>query len=91
MTYNNLQIIRVVDISFCALFGFSMDYEVFLLTRIKESYQQYNDNNSWLSIYLVHIMVYHLESSYLHLIHVKEQYLLAHHTGISLLLHTFGY
>lgn len=30
--------ISLLVIIFCALFGFSMDYEVFLLTRIKESY-----------------------------------------------------
>jgi len=40
----------IVDISllviiFCALFGFSMDYEVFLLTRIKEFYDKCHDNN----------------------------------------------
>lgn len=32
-------------IIFCAIFGFSMDYEVFLLTRIKEFYEQTHDNN----------------------------------------------
>ncbi len=32
-------------IIFCALFGFSMDYEVFLLTRIKEFYDKTKDNN----------------------------------------------
>jgi len=31
-------------IIFCALFGVSMDYEVFLLTRIKEYYEQSKDN-----------------------------------------------
>ena len=31
-------------IIFCALFGFSMDYEVFLLSRIKESYKLSGDN-----------------------------------------------
>ena len=30
--------ISLIVIIFCALFGFSMDYEVFLLSRIKESY-----------------------------------------------------
>lgn len=40
---------EMVDISlliiiFCALFGFSMDYEVFLLSRIKEDYDQTGDN-----------------------------------------------
>lgn len=29
---------------FCALFGLSMDYEIFLLTRIKEFYDQTGDN-----------------------------------------------
>jgi RND superfamily putative drug exporter len=32
-------------IIFCALFGFSMDYEVFLLTRIKEYYDKTKNNN----------------------------------------------
>lgn len=36
--------ISLLVIIFCALFGFSMDYEVFLLTRIKESFTQYRDN-----------------------------------------------
>ena len=41
---------HLVDVSlmviiFCALFGLSMDYEVFLLTRIQESYIRYKDNN----------------------------------------------
>lgn len=35
----------LVIIIFCALFGFSMDYEVFLLTRIKEYYDQTKNNN----------------------------------------------
>lgn len=30
---------------FCGLFGLSMDYEVFLLTRIKEFYERTQDNN----------------------------------------------
>ena len=39
----------IVDISllvivFCAIFGFSMDYEVFLLTRIQEAYRRTNNN-----------------------------------------------
>lgn len=39
----------IIDISlliivFCAIFGFSMDYEVFLLTRIQEEYQKTRDN-----------------------------------------------
>ena len=37
--------ISILVIIFCALFGFSMDYEVFLLTRIKESYEKCKDNN----------------------------------------------
>ena len=32
--------ISLLVIIFCALFGFSMDYEVFLLTRIQESYEK---------------------------------------------------
>jgi len=36
--------ISLLVIIFCALFGFSMDYEVFLLTRIKESYDATHDN-----------------------------------------------
>ena len=36
--------ISLVVIIFCALFGFSMDYEVFLLTRIKEAYESCKDN-----------------------------------------------
>lgn len=35
--------ISILVIIFCALFGFSMDYEVFLLTRIKEFYDTTND------------------------------------------------
>ncbi len=37
--------ISLLVIIFCALFGFSMDYEVFLLSRIKEAYQETQDNN----------------------------------------------
>ncbi len=36
--------ISLLVIIFCALFGFSMDYEVFLLTRIKESYEITHNN-----------------------------------------------
>src|SRR5205823_15123584 len=36
--------ISLLIIIFCALFGFSMDYEVFLLARIKECYEKTNDN-----------------------------------------------
>ncbi|CDZ77168.1 Membrane protein YdfJ [Legionella massiliensis] len=36
--------INLLVIIFCALFGFSMDYEVFLLSRIKEAYQECSDN-----------------------------------------------
>ncbi|MGQ3888141.1 MMPL family transporter [Legionella sp. CNM-1927-20] len=38
--------ISLLVIIFCALFGFSMDYEVFLLTRIKEYYEQTKDNEN---------------------------------------------
>jgi RND superfamily putative drug exporter len=31
-------------VMFCMLFGLSMDYEVFLLTRVKEAYDQTGDN-----------------------------------------------
>jgi len=31
---------------FCALFGLSMDYEVFLLSRIREAYEQTGDNRA---------------------------------------------
>lgn len=37
--------ISLLVIIFCALFGFSMDYEVFLLTRIKEYYLKTGDND----------------------------------------------
>lgn len=37
--------ISLLVIIFCALFGFSMDYEVFLLTRIKETYDLTHDND----------------------------------------------
>ena len=36
--------INLLVIIFCALFGFSMDYEVFLLTRIQEQYLKTHDN-----------------------------------------------
>ncbi len=36
--------ISLLIIIFCALFGFSMDYEVFLLSRIQEAYQKTKDN-----------------------------------------------
>lgn len=36
--------ISLLVIIFCALFGFSMDYEVFLLSRIKEEYLIRHDN-----------------------------------------------
>jgi RND superfamily putative drug exporter len=36
--------ISLLVIIFCAIFGFSMDYEVFLLTRIKEAYESTNNN-----------------------------------------------
>lgn len=37
--------ISLLIIIFCALFGFSMDYEVFLLMRIKECYEKSHDND----------------------------------------------
>ena len=37
--------ISLLVIIFCAIFGFSMDYEVFLLTRIKEAYDSTHDND----------------------------------------------
>lgn len=37
--------INLIIILFCALFGFSMDYEVFLLTRIHEAYLKTGDND----------------------------------------------
>lgn len=36
--------ISLLVIIFCALFGFSMDYEVFLLSRIKEAHESTRDN-----------------------------------------------
>lgn len=36
--------ISLIIIIFCALFGFSMDYEVFLLTRIHEAYNTTHNN-----------------------------------------------
>lgn len=36
--------VSLLVIIFCALFGFSMDYEVFLLSRVQEYYQKTNDN-----------------------------------------------
>lgn len=38
--------ISLLVIIFCALFGFSMDYEVFLLSRIRESYDATHDNEN---------------------------------------------
>jgi putative drug exporter of the RND superfamily len=35
---------------FCALFGLSMDYEVFLLSRIREAYEQSGDNTASVAI-----------------------------------------
>jgi RND superfamily putative drug exporter len=48
-SYLNFDPQGILDVSllviiFCALFGFSMDYEVFLLSRIKESYLECKDN-----------------------------------------------
>ena len=36
--------VNLIIVLFCALFGFSMDYEVFLLTRIHEAYLEYHHN-----------------------------------------------
>ncbi len=36
--------VSMMVIIFCALFGFSMDYEVFLLSRIQECYQHHKNN-----------------------------------------------
>jgi len=36
--------VSLLVIIFCALFGFSMDYEVFLLSRIKETYEHRHNN-----------------------------------------------
>lgn len=36
--------VSLLIIIFCALFGFSMDYEVFLLSRIKECYEKTKNN-----------------------------------------------
>lgn len=49
-TWLNFQPQGMLDISilviiFCALFGFSMDYEVFLLSRIKEYYEATQSNS----------------------------------------------
>lgn len=38
--------VTLVIIIFCAIFGFSMDYEVFLLTRIQEHFKKTHDNQS---------------------------------------------
>ncbi len=42
----NMLDISLLVIIFCALFGFSMDYEVFLLSRIKEAHDSTKDNNN---------------------------------------------
>ena len=38
--------ISMMVIIFCALFGFSMDYEVFLLSRIQEAYQMHQQHRN---------------------------------------------
>ena len=38
--------VTLVIIIFCAIFGFSMDYEVFLLTRIQEHYKKTHNNKA---------------------------------------------
>ncbi|MBA3662115.1 MAG: MMPL family transporter [Gammaproteobacteria bacterium] len=55
----NFEAQGVIDISlliiiFCALFGFSMDYEVFLLSRIKERYEQTGDSVESICYGIVH-------------------------------------
>jgi putative drug exporter of the RND superfamily len=50
---------EIVDISliiiiFCALFGFSMDYEVFLLSRIKEEYERTGNTNKSIAYGIIH-------------------------------------
>lgn len=55
----NFQAQGLIDISlliiiFCALFGFSMDYEVFLLSRIKERYEQVEHNTLSIGYGIVH-------------------------------------
>ncbi|AUH72436.1 MMPL family transporter [Legionella sainthelensi] len=42
----NMLDISLLVIIFCALFGFSMDYEVFLLSRIKEAHRLTKHNNN---------------------------------------------
>jgi RND superfamily putative drug exporter len=37
-------------IMFCVLFGLSMDYEVFLLSRIREEWEQHGDNTAAIAI-----------------------------------------
>lgn len=46
--------ISLLIIIFCALFGFSMDYEVFLLSRIKEHYEQTGDSIKSICYGIVH-------------------------------------
>ena len=46
--------ISLLIIIFCALFGFSMDYEVFLLARIKEFYEKTDNTNKAICSGIVH-------------------------------------
>ncbi|OGT35178.1 MAG: hypothetical protein A3F11_10995 [Gammaproteobacteria bacterium RIFCSPHIGHO2_12_FULL_37_14] len=46
--------ISLIIIIFCALFGFSMDYEVFLLSRIKERYEQTGNTNRSICYGIIH-------------------------------------
>lgn len=46
--------INLIIIIFCALYGFSMDYEVFLLTRIKEEYEETHENRKSISYGIEH-------------------------------------
>lgn len=55
----NFQPAGMIDISlliiiFCALFGFSMDYEVFLLSRIQEHHQRTGDNIESIRYGIIH-------------------------------------
>lgn len=46
--------INLIIIIFCALYGFSMDYEVFLLSRIKEEYDKTQNNFKSISYGIEH-------------------------------------
>src|SRR5680860_1925025 len=42
-------------IMFCVLFGLSMDYEVFLLSRIQEEWEQSGDNDRAIAVSYTHL------------------------------------